>query len=130
VDIKGIAMSVPRNVVKTADFKFFSKEEADIFDSTVGIKSRHIAPDTMCASDMCYSSAEKLIEELGWEKDSIDVLLFESVTGDYKTPPTSCILQDRLSLSEDCFCMDIPMGCCGCIYAITVAGNFTYKRGC
>lgn len=116
-------MAVPKNVVKTSDFDFFSQEEAEVFDNAVGIKSRHIAPDSMCASDMCQAAAEKLIEELGWERDSIDVLLFESVTGDYRTPPTSCILQDRLALSENCFCMDIPMGCCGCMYAITVAGN-------
>ena len=116
-------MAVPKNVVKTSDFDFFSQEEAEVFDNAVGIKSRHIAPDSMCASDMCQAAAAKLIEELGWERDSIDVLLFESVTGDYRTPPTSCILQDRLALSENCFCMDIPMGCCGCMYAITVAGN-------
>ena len=121
--MKGVAMAVPKNVVKTSDFDFFSQEEAEVFDNAVGIKSRHIAPDSMCASDMCQAAAEKLIEELGWERDSIDVLLFESVTGDYRTPPTSCILQDRLALSENCFCMDIPMGCCGCMYAITVAGN-------
>ena len=123
VGMKGVAMAVPENVVKTSELGLLSQEEADVFDSTVGIKERHIAPDTMCASDMCQTAAEKLLEELGWEKDSIDVLLFESVTGDYRTPPTSCILQDRLSLSENCFCMDIPMGCCGCMYAITVAGN-------
>lgn len=123
VGMKGVAMAVPKNVVKTSDFDFFSQEEAEVFDNAVGIKSRHIAPDSMCASDMCQAAAEKLIEELGWERDSIDVLLFESVTGDYRTPPTSCILQDRLALSENCFCMDIPMGCCGCMYAITVAGN-------
>ena len=109
--------------MKSSDCDFFSQEEAEVFDNAVGIKSRHIAPDSMCASDMCQAAAEKLIEELGWERDSIDVLLFESVTGDYRTPPTSCILQDRLALSENCFCMDIPMGCCGCMYAITVAGN-------
>ena len=51
------------------------------------------------------------------------MLVFESVTGDYKTPPTSCLLQDRLGLSEDCFCVDIPMGCCGCMYAMNVAAN-------
>lgn len=123
VGMKGVAMAVPKNVVKTSDFDFFSQEEAEVFDNAVGIKSRHIAPDSMCASDMCQAATEKLIEELGWERDSIDVLLFESVTGDYRTPPTSCILQDRLALSENCFCMDIPMGCCGCMYAITVAGN-------
>ena len=77
----------------------------------------------MCASDLCQSAGEKLLAKLGWEKDSIDVLVFESVTGDYRTPPTSCLLQDRMGLSEDCFCVDIPMGCCGCMYATVVAGN-------
>ena len=123
VTIKGVSMAVPEHVVKTSDYDFFSQEEADVFDKTVGIKQRHIAPDTMCASDMCQAAAEKLLAELGWERNSIDVLVFESVTGDYRTPPTSCLLQDRLSLSEDCFCVDLPMGCCGCMYAITVAGN-------
>lgn len=123
VTIKGVAMAVPEHVVKTSDYDFFSQEEADVFDKTVGIKQRHIAPDTMCASDMCQAAAEKLLAELGWERNSIDILVFESVTGDYRTPPTSCLLQDRLSLSEDCFCVDLPMGCCGCMYAITVAGN-------
>ena len=123
VGMKGVAMAVPKNVVTTSELGLLSQEEAEVFDNTVGIKRRHIAPDTMCASDMCQAAAEKLLTELGWEKDSIDVLLFESVTGDYRTPPTSCVLQDRLGLSENCFCMDIPMGCCGCMYAITVAGN-------
>lgn len=91
VGMKGVAMTVPENVVKTSELGLLSQEEADVFDNTVGIKERHIAPDTMCASDMCQAAAEKLLEELGWEKDSIDVLLFESVTGDYRTPPTFCI---------------------------------------
>lgn len=123
VKMTGVAAAVPKNVVKTTDFDIFTPEEAETFNNTVGIKSRHLGPDTMCASDMCQAAAERLLADLGWEKESIDVLIFESVTGDYKTPPTSCILQDRLGLTENCFCMDIPMGCCGCMYAITVGGN-------
>lgn len=123
VRMTGVAAAVPDRIVYTRDFDFFTPEEADVFDHTVGIKSRYIAPDNVCASDLCFAAAEKLLAELGWERDSIDILLFESVTGDYRTPPTSCILQDRLELSESCFSMDIPMGCCGCMYAITVAGN-------
>jgi 3-oxoacyl-[acyl-carrier-protein] synthase-3 len=123
VNVAGVSMAVPGHTVKTAEIDLFTQEEAEVFDRTVGIKSRHIAPDTMCASDMCQAAAEKLLEELGWERESIDALVFESVTGDYRTPPTSCLLQDRLGLTEDCFCVDIPMGCCGCMYAITVAGN-------
>lgn len=123
VNIAGVSMAVPEHTVKTAEIDLFTQEEADVFDNTVGIKSRHIAPDSMCASDMCQAAGEKLLEELGWSKDSIDVLVFESVTGDYRTPPTSCLLQYRMGLSEDCFCVDIPMGCCGCMYAINVVGN-------
>lgn len=123
VRLAGVSACVPKNVVKTADIDLFTAEEADTFDKTVGIKERRIAPNDICASDLCQSAAEKLLSELGWEKESVDVLIFESVTGDYKTPPTSCLLQDRLGLSEDCFCLDIPMGCCGCMYAINVASG-------
>lgn len=121
--VTGVAAAVPRNVVYTTDFDFFTPEEAGVFNNTVGIKQRHIAPEDVCASDLCFAAADQLLADLKWERESVDVLIFESVTGDYKTPPTSCLLQDRLGLSEDCFAMDIPMGCCGCMYAITTGGN-------
>lgn len=123
VALRGVAGVVPNHAVKTADFPFFTQEEADTFDATVGIKNRFIAPDDVCASDLCQDAAERLLKGLGWEKDSVDILLFSSVTGDYKTPPTSAILQERLGLSMSTFVLDVPMGCCGCIYGITVAGN-------
>ncbi|MBD5328975.1 MAG: ketoacyl-ACP synthase III [Bacteroides sp.] len=123
VRMAGVSACVPANVVATEDYTFMTPEEAATFNKTVGIKRRHIATDDVCASDMCQKAAEKLIEELGWEKESIDVLIFESVTGDYKTPPTACLLQDRMGLPESTFCLDMPMGCCGCLYALTVGGN-------
>ena len=121
--LRGVTGTVPNNPVKTADLPIFTKEEADLFDATVGIKNRYIAPDNICASDLCFDAAERLISGLGWDKGSIDVLLFASVTGDYKTPPTSAILQDRLGLPTSTFVLDVPMGCCGCMYGINVAGN-------
>ena len=123
VALRGVTGTVPNNQVKTADLPIFTKEEADQFDATVGIKNRYIAPDNICASDLCFDAAERLISGLEWDKGSIDVLLFASVTGDYKTPPTSAILQDRLGLPASAFVLDVPMGCCGCMYGINVAGN-------
>lgn len=123
VRMAGVAACVPENVVRTEDIALMTPEEAQVFNNTVGIRRRHIAPDSVCASDMCRKAAESLLEELGWERESIDVLIFESVTGDYRTPPTSCLLQDRMGLPETTFCLDMPMGCCGCLYAITVGGN-------
>lgn len=123
VAIRGVTGTVPNHAVKTADFDIFSQEEADLFDNTVGIKNRYIGPDELCTSDLCYDAAQRLLNTLGWEKESIDVLVFGSVTGDYKTPPTSGILQHRLGLPTTTFVLDIPMGCCGSMYAINVAGH-------
>ncbi|MBR3443170.1 MAG: ketoacyl-ACP synthase III [Bacteroidaceae bacterium] len=132
VRIAGVAACVPKNIVRTSDIELFTPEEAETFDKTVGIKQRRIAPADVCASDMCQAASERLLSELGWKKESVDALIFESVTGDYRTPPTACLLQDRMGLSENCFCLDLPMGCCGCMYAMTVAGNLlqagTIKR--
>ena len=123
VAIRGVTGTVPNHAVKTADFDIFTQEEADIFDNTVGIKNRYIGSDDICTSDLCFDAAERLLAALGWEKESIDVLVFGSVTGDYKTPPTAGILQHRLGLPTSTFVLDIPMGCCGSMYAINVAGN-------
>ncbi len=124
VRFAGVSACMPKHVVKTADIPLFTAEEAQVFDNTVGIRERRIGPDTLCASDMCQAAAEKLLDETGWTRDSIDMLVFESVTADFHpTPPTSCILQDRLGLGQGCFCIDLPMGCCGTLYAINVAGN-------
>lgn len=123
VALRGVTGTVPNNPVKSAELDIFNQEDAELFDDTVGILNRYVASDDVCASDLCYDAAERLIAGLGWKKDSIDVLVFASVTGDYKTPPTSGILQDRLGLQTSTFVVDLPMGCCGTLYAINVAGN-------
>ena len=123
VSLRGVTGTVPNNPVKSADLPIFNQEEADTFDKTVGILSRYIAPENVCASDLCQDAGERLLKALGWEKETVDVLLFVSVTGDYKTPPTSAILQDRMGLPNSSFVLDVPMGCCGSIYGILVAGN-------
>ena len=123
VALRGVTGTIPNRPVKTADFPFFKNDEAATFDNTVGIKNRYIAPPEICASDLCQDAGERLLAALGWDKASVDVLVFASVTGDYKTPPTSAILQDRMGFPTSTFVVDLPMGCCGCMYAINVAGN-------
>ncbi len=123
VSLRGVTGTVPNNPVKTSELPIFTEEDAVAFDNTVGIKNRYIASEDICASDLCVDAANRLLDSLCWTRDSVDVLIFESVTGDYKTPPTSAILQNRLGLSNSTFVLDLPMGCCGCMYAINVAGN-------
>ena len=76
--VAGVAAAVPRNVIHTTDFDFFTPEEAEVFNNTVGIKQRHLASDDVCASDLCFAAAEKLLADLKWERESVDVLITDA----------------------------------------------------
>lgn len=70
---------------------------------------------------------------MGWEKDSIDAVVFVTQTPDYIVPATSPIIQDKLGLSKECYTLDISLGCSGWVYAMSVLSsllqNGTMKRG-
>lgn len=114
VAIKGISACVPSHIEENIELKVFKQGEAERVIAQTGIKQKHVVPDeSMLASDLCLAAAEKLIHELSWEKTSIELIGFISLSPDYLEPPTACILQDRLGLSESCFAIDMNSGCPG-----------------
>jgi 3-oxoacyl-[acyl-carrier-protein] synthase-3 len=133
IALRGISACVPENKVLTKDMSIFTPSECEKFLEGVGIESRRVVPEGVCASDLCYEAAEKLIAELKWDKSEIGALVFVSVTADYRSPMTSCILQDRLGLPTTCFTLDIPLACCGYLHGMTVLANLmqsgTIKKG-
>lgn len=125
VEIKGVAACVPKRVEENRDYSLMSADEIERYIKAIGVERRHctIHDGTICASDLCYAAAEKLIEELSWDKSEIDVLIFVSQTADYKLPATACVLQDRLKLSTECIAYDIPLGCSGFVYGLGIISN-------
>lgn len=116
VQITGIAAGVPNTVVKTKSRNpKYSDEE---FIKSVGVVEKRI-DDTLCASDLCYAAAEQLIQDLHWDKQEIDALIFVSQYPDYILPATACVLQDKLGLSNECYAMDVSLGCSGWVYGLS-----------
>ena len=130
VALRGVTGTVPNNLVKTAELSIFTKEEADLFDATVGIKNRYIAPDHICASDLCFEAAELIINTEQIDRSSFDGLVFVSEHPDFHGPATSCVLQGRLGLPKDCVCFDINYGCSGYIYGIFQAATLIGSGAC
>jgi 3-oxoacyl-[acyl-carrier-protein] synthase-3 len=125
VQITGIAACIPPIVIRNSDSQIFENEiERDKVIQLIGIDERRFADDATTASDLCVKAADKLIEELKIDKNSIDVLIYLSQTSDYITPATSPSLQHRLGLSTDTMCFDINLACSGYVYALSTA--FTY----
>ena len=130
VKISGISACVPRTIEGNSNSTIFlSHLDAEKFISATGIRERRIASSDVCSSDLCYHAAIKLIDELGWNKNEIDCLIFITQTPDYIVPATSCILQDRLGLSTDCYSFDITLGCSGWVYGVSIMASLL-SSGC
>lgn len=131
VRIAGISAGVPQKVVSNLNLTDISKDyDAAAFVETTGVKERRI--DDLTTSDLCIPAAEQLIKDLNWDKSEIDAIIFVSQTTDYFLPATSCIIQDKLGLSKECYATDIVLGCSGWVYglssAVTLMNNGNIRK--
>lgn len=123
VAIKGIAAAVPHARESNHAYPFASEKEKDLFIKTTGISERRKASADLLASDLCCNAAETLIAKLGWDKTEIELLVFVSQSRDYIIPSTATILQDRLQLPKSCLCFDVPLGCSGYVYGLSILAS-------
>lgn len=124
VEIKGIACAVPDRIVNNEDYyDVFGEESVRKFINMTGVKTRHVAIDEQCTSDLCYIAAKSLMAKLQWEPSSIDALILITQTPDYAVPATACVLQYRLGLSENCIAFDINLGCSAYVYGLWQAAT-------
>lgn len=124
ISIRGIRCAVPQPTRTLSDEQLFTPNEEERLIKSIGVKTRHAAPSTMCTSDLCQHAAEKLLSELDWALDTIDVLIFVTQSADYIVPATACALQARMGLSSSCMAFDINLGCSGYIYGIWTVATF------
>jgi len=123
ISLAGVSACVPEQVVKNSEYPLFTAEEYQKFLESVGIAEKRVTEPGVCTSDLCFVAAERLLNDLGWERKEIGVLVFVSHTADYKLPATSCILQERLGLPTSCMTLDISLGCSGYTHGLQVIGS-------
>ena len=123
VAIRGISGCVPANVEENKDLPFYAPGEAEQVIEKIGIERRHVATPDITVADMCCKAAEKLIEALGWEKESIDLLALCTQDPDYINQPTSFLVHDELGLPESTMCLDFYHGCPGWVVSLSSVCN-------
>lgn len=134
VKIVGMSACVPSRVEENIDLPIFAtKEDAQKVIASTGIeRHRHVEPGTT-ASDLSVKAVEKLLADMSWSAADVDCLFYVCTSRDYIAPQTACILQDRLGLREDCFVMDLPLGCSGWVYGMSVITSMMqtghFKKG-
>lgn len=121
--IKNISYHLPSEVIENKDLaQLFPKNSEETIYKLFGIKKRHIRLPNQTGSDLAFKAAECFFEEnLDFDKSKIDFLIFCTEGLDYKAPTSSSVLHYRLGLNENCGCIDMPMGCAGYVYGLSLA---------
>lgn len=119
VAIRGISACVPPKVEENIDLPFYAPGEAEQVIAATGIERRHVATPDITVSDLCLKAAEQLIADLGWEKDSIDLLALVTQNPDYVNHPTSFVVHEQLGLPENTMCLDFYHGCPGWVIGLS-----------
>lgn len=125
---------VPPKVEENIGLDIFASDtEAKKVIASTGIERHHAVDDGVTASDLSVKAVDKLLQSLNWSPGDLDCLIYVCTSRDYIAPQTACILQDRLRLRTDCFVMDLPLGCSGWIYGISVISSMmshgTFRKG-
>lgn len=122
VKIVGLSACVPRQIEENIDLPIFaSREEAEKTIASTGIERRRVCEPGVTGSDLAMEAVNQMLTDLGWQSTDVDCLFYVGMSRDYIAPQTACILQDRLGLREDSFVMDLPLGCSGWVYGMSVA---------
>ena len=99
----------------------FSDWSPEKIAAKTGIRTRHIADDGVCASDLGVRAARKIFDSGVVAPDAIDFLLFCSESPDYILPPSACLIQDRLGVPTCAGALDFNLGCSGFVYGLGMA---------
>ncbi len=113
---------LPDNIITNNDlFERFPGLKINELTRLTGVLERRHASINETSSDLAYKCAEQLFSENNIDRNKVDYLIFCSSLSDYITPPTSCILQDRLLLKNNIGTFDYNQGCTGYIYGLSTA---------
>ena len=133
VRIAGMSACVPATVEDNRTLPIY-KDEADALKviASTGIERHHKVDKGVTASDLTVKAVEGLLDKMGWEPQEVDCLAYVCTSRDYIAPQTACILQDRLKLRSDCCVFDLPFGCSGWVYGMSIVSSLmshgTLKR--
>lgn len=99
----------------------FSAAKSIKLKMAMGYNKHRVVEEGVCVSDLCVHGLNFLFENRMLRKEDIDALLLVTQSPDHFMPATSNIIQGKLGLGTDVFCMDINQGCCGFIVGLMEA---------
>lgn len=116
--IAGVVSCVPGPRVDNRSFLTRFGDKAVEIEKMTGVRQRHWVDEDTTTADLCQHAAERLLDQLGWERSTVDAIFLVTQTPDYRLPATACALQGRLGLASHVLAFDVNLGCSGYPYGL------------
>lgn len=129
VKIKGVAAAVPTNVKEIRELPFYTPADAEKTIAVTHVERTRMVSKGQCCSDLCYEAADRLLNELEWDRNEVEAIIYVALSRDYLTPATAGLLQHRLGLSKECYAIDVPLACSGYVYGMSVVSSLISAGG-
>lgn len=121
--IIGTGSYVPEKVLTNQDLEKMVDTNDEWIVSRTGMKERRIARSDEFTSDMGLAAAQKALEASKIAPESLDLILFATLTPDYIFPSTACLIQSKLGAVKAA-AVDVQAACTGYLYALAMAKAF------
>lgn len=123
--IIGTGSFLPPRVVENSELCSFLETSDEWISERTGIRRRHVCT-TETASELAYGAALAALENAGTDPSELDMILCATVSGEYVSPPISCMVQKQLGAA--CPAMDVNAGCSAFVYMMDAAAGY-FARG-
>ena len=128
--IKAVDYYVPEKVVTNDDLSNIVETNDEWIATRTGIRRRHLSTGEN-TSEFCIEVGKKLLSKTNTNPEDIDLIIVATITSDYSTPSTACLVQGALGC-VNAWAFDLSAACSGFVYALSVADKFVksgqYKK--
>ena len=118
----------PKKVVTNDDLAKIVDTSDEWISQRTGMSERHYVSENENHTWLAEMAARQAVERAGIAKEEIGVVIVCTVSSDYFSPSTACLIQGRLGLSNDIIALDVGAGCSGFIFGMETIRSLMMAR--
>lgn len=123
LEVLGTGRYLPQKAVDNTDFTSIVETSDEWIAGRTGMKRRYIASAAEPTWYMGAQAAKAALEAAGLSAADMDMILVSTVSPDYETPSTACMIQREIG-AANAFAVDVNVACTGFAFALDMARRY------
>ena len=120
--------ALPGRLVTNDDLSRMVDTSDEWITTRTGIRQRHFCAEGETITDLAVKAARQALERSGLRPADIGCCVCGTLSSQYASPSTACLVQRDLGLAEDIPVLDVNAACSGFIYGVGVARGLLATR--